>query len=110
MRVWLDDIRPMQEEFDVHAKNAGEAIKHLLTKKVTFISLDHDLAEEHYSGPGYSGYSIIPTGYTVACFIEEQVELGKIPMPEWTCHSQNPVGKQNIEMAMRSAERLEKSK
>jgi hypothetical protein len=44
----------------------------------------------------------------VAKRIEQWVMEGKIPLPIWEVHSANPVGRQNIEAAMRSAERLRK--
>lgn len=60
---------------------------------VTRISFDHDLGTEL-------------TGYDVAKLVERLVAEGKIAMPSWQVHSANPVGRSNIEGAMRSAERF----
>ena len=86
MNVWLDDLRNAPEGFDVHVKTAQEAINLLKSGHVEVISLDHDLGE----GAG--------TGYDVACFIERH----NIPV---ICHihTQNVVGRRNMEMALRKA-------
>ena len=99
MRVWLDDLRPMPVGYDVWVKSAPEAIHLLATGKVTFISLDHDLGVEHYMMKDSPG-----SGYDVALFIEQAVWRNLIPMPEWRCHSMNPVGRERIILAMRRAE------
>lgn len=95
MYLWLDDVRPMPNAFDYHAKTAEDAIEQLKTGNVQVISFDHDLGEE-----------INGTGYDVACYIEKAVYLKEIPMPNWQVHSANPVGKKNIERAMKSAEKF----
>lgn len=92
MRIWLDDERPMPPEYDTYCRTAEEAIELLKTNQVTDISLDHDL------GTGYS------TGYEVAKWIEENAINGTLkPIQHLHVHSQNPVGKQNIKMALRNA-------
>lgn len=91
MFLFLDDLR----EAPANAyccRNAEEALSLLATGKVERISFDHDLAAEL-------------TGYDVANQIEEWVAEGRIPLPRWEVHSANPVGRMNIEAAMRSAER-----
>ena len=95
MKIWLDDIRPMPEGFDVHCKTATEAADFIRTGKVTFISFDHDL------GPEKAG-----TGYRVAVFIEDYARAGAIPPIGYQVHSANPVGRDNIIMAMNSAMRF----
>jgi len=92
MRIWLDDIRPMPNWFDVHCKTATEAADYIRTGKVTFISFDHDL------GPAKAG-----TGYHVAVLIEDYAKAGAIPAIRYAIHSANPVGRVNIEAAMRNA-------
>lgn len=109
LRLWLDDIRPMPEGFDVLTKTAEEAIMVLQTGLVAHISLDHDLAQEHYVTGAYGSYSTVANGYTVAVWIEESVRLGKIDMPTWAVHSQNPVGAENIRQAMRKADEYAKA-
>lgn len=91
--IWLDDLRPMPEKFDVHVKTAKEAIDLLKKGNVSRISFDHDLGE----GAG--------DGYQVAMFILEQAFLAEIPRLEWQVHSMNVVGKDNITHAMRQADK-----
>ena len=101
MKVWLDDLRPMPAGFDVHARTAGEAIALLQQGGVTLLSLDHDLG-----GPENG------TGYEVAKWIEEhafrwsQDEPGGLPLLEWRIHSRNPVGLQNMVLALQNASRF----
>src|SRR5262245_10223826 len=92
MRVYLDDIRPLPPGFDVVVRTSAEAIALLQTGSVTFLSLDHDLGTED-------------TGYTVARWIEQAAFEGRLQPPEWVVHSANPVGRSNIEMALRNAQR-----
>ena len=53
INLWLDDERtpPPFADNGIHwqwVKTADEAVEVLKTGKVTFASLDHDLADEHY--------------------------------------------------------------
>lgn len=96
MRIFLDDIRmPTSDLGEVliirDAKTAMDLVK---TGNVTFISFDHDLGTEL-------------SGYDVAMLIEELVFMGDIRCPKWAIHSANPVGRERIRMAMRSAERFD---
>lgn len=97
MKLWIDDVRPMPEGFDRHAKTASEAIEIIKAcDRIEEISFDHDL-----------GNDADGTGYDVAKFIEEQAYRGIKPPPlKWSIHSANPVGRQNIRKAMESAERF----
>jgi hypothetical protein len=90
IKLWVDDIRPMPSGFNTWAKTAQQAIETLKRYEVVEISLDHDLGE----GCG--------TGYEVAKFIEERAYRGTKP-PAWAVHSANPVGAQNMKMAMTAA-------
>ena len=93
MRVWLDDLRAMPPKgYDLHAHNYREAIAALSRGTVTRISFDHDL------GNG-------KTGYDVAKFIEKGAHDGSISRIEWSIHSANPVGRNNISAAMMAAEK-----
>src|SRR3990167_6160854 len=89
-RLWVDDIRPMPEGFDLWAKTANEAVALLLMNTVGFVSFDHDLGGS--------------TGYEVAKWVEQAAFEGLIGPFEWEVHSSNPVGRQNIEAALRKAE------
>jgi len=92
MRIFLDDLRTPPKGHTL-CRTARYAIALLRSGIVTFISFDHDL------GVG-------PDGYTVACYIERAVADGHISCPDWAVHSANPVGRDRIISAMRSAERL----
>jgi len=93
MKVWLDDIRPMPEGYDIHAYSAAEAIELLKSGKVTEISLDHDLAD------------LERDGYEVACWIEKHAYDGTLPKLIWKIHSANPVGVSRMRSALTQAEK-----
>ncbi len=105
MRIYLDDLRPTPAGIDGSLERpplaythrcytAQEAIDLLKTGQVEFISFDHDLGETENG-----------TGYDVAAYIEHAVHDGEIPMPDWDVHSANPVGANNINVAMTVAGR-----
>ena len=94
IRIWLDDIRPMPEGFTHWCKRAADIKPLMETGEVSHISFDHDLGE----GGGQM------TGYHAACFIENRAYSRKLPRLTWDIHSANPVGRKNIEVAMRKAE------
>lgn len=104
MRLWLDDERDptdktIQRDFgakgdEVWVRSAPEAIKHLQTGNVAYISLDHDL------GP-YEG-----SGQDVANWIERAVFDGTIPILSWDVHTMNPVGAKSMMRALMNAERF----
>ncbi|MEI6306632.1 MAG: cyclic-phosphate processing receiver domain-containing protein [Deltaproteobacteria bacterium] len=91
MKIWLDDERPMAEGYDRHVRSATEAISLLESKKITAISLDHDLGETG------------GTGYEVDCFIESGAFWGTLPPIEVNIHSANPVGRDRMEQAISRA-------
>lgn len=92
MKLWLDDIRPMPEGYDVHVTTAQEAISFLETHNVTEISLDHDL------GPEEAG-----TGYSVACWIEYAAFKSLCKPIVMHIHSANPVGMERMSKAIKNA-------
>lgn len=93
MKVWLDDERPAPEGW-IQITTAHEAIAALKTKKVTQISLDHDL-----------GLTANGTGYEVACHIELASFMMTLPRLVWTVHTQNPVGRVKITVALEHADK-----
>jgi hypothetical protein len=94
VKVWLDDLREPPQPGFAWAKTAKEALELLQTGAVEFIDFDYDLGEDF-------------TGYDVACRIEEWVDEKKLHCPEWAVHSANPVGRDRIVLAMKSAERFD---
>jgi hypothetical protein len=95
IRVWLDDVRPAPEGW-VRAYTACEAIALLEGGDVVEVSLDHDLGDEATCG----------TGYDVATWIEEQVALHGFEPPKLAIHSANVVGRERMQRAIESIERL----
>ncbi len=94
LHIWLDDIRPMPEGFNIHCKNAFHAIDLLKDCLVARISLDHDLGEpESYYG----------TGYDVAKYIEKAAFMGHLAKIGVEVHSANAVGIANIRRAIDNA-------
>lgn len=101
MRLWLDDqiddpATPERHTPDgyVGVKTAIQACRLLARHRVTLIDFDHDL------GDAKNG-----TGYLVARFIEHGAYTHRIGPLLHHIHSANPVGRDNIERAMRSAGR-----
>lgn len=92
MKVWLDDVRDMPPEFDIHIRTAATAIKALKSGGVTLISLDHDLGDENAE-----------TGYDVAKYIEEAAYKKMLAPLEVEIHSANAAGRKNIERAIQRA-------
>lgn len=101
MKIWLDDERDPKDYVDektyldepepwVWIKTADEVLALLESKRVTAISLDHDLGGEK-------------TGYDVAKWIEASAHAGG-PRLRWFIHTANPVGYYNIMGAMLKAE------
>jgi hypothetical protein len=93
--LWLDDVRPMPDGFDIHVKTAHEAIAVLKTAKIKKVSLDHDLGDEANG-----------TGYDVARWIEEAAFNGELAPLDWAVHSQNPVGVEKMKQALQNADRF----
>ena len=84
MQLYLDDLRPTPEGFD-RVYSYEEFVAYLERKGLPdFISFDHDLGED------LSGYDCAK--YLVAYCLEHQRSL-----PDYQVHSQNPVGRENIE-------------
>jgi len=107
--LFLDDIRNPKEVYqytkqevfqreDWHiVRNYQEFVDRILEKGLPeMISFDHDLADEHYPEPNSQEY-IEKTGYDYAKWLVEYCMDHYLDLPEFCCHSMNPVGKQNIE-------------
>jgi len=93
MRLWIDDVRePPDPERWVWAKTSEEALAILRNGNVEFISFDFDLGGRD-------------TAYPIAEWVEARASDGIQP-PGWAIHSQNPVGRINLRVALESAERL----
>ena len=93
MKLYVDDIRNSPECW-VQAWDARQALKHLATREVTHLSLDHDLGD-----PGES------TGYDIMMWIEVRVYLENFPLPEIKFHTANPAGRANMQAALDAIKR-----
>jgi hypothetical protein len=85
MKIYLDDIREAPQGW-TRTYTAKQTIELLKNNAVQEISLDHDLAFEHYAGD----YSKEETGYDVLLWIEEQVVTADYVPPVIHIHTGNP--------------------
>lgn len=101
MKIWLDDIRPAPEGWTwikdgvvvIGILRKDKFGNHQNSEDVEEISFDHDLGECYSNG------------YEVAKEIEEMAFRNYIKRIKWTIHSANPVGRANIERAMKNADK-----
>ena len=94
IRLWIDDLRAPPDATWHWAKTSADALlclKHFASD-ITELSLDHDLGGDD---------TVMP----VVKEIEARAFHGRGDPVVWQVHSANPVGRKNIEAAMRSAER-----
>ena len=96
MKVYLDDERDTPDGW-TRVYWPAEAIELLRTGMVEVISLDHDLGDDDRG-----------TGYDVVKWIEEQVVTAGFVPPEMRVHSANVSARTNMELGIRSIERLAK--
>lgn len=110
MKVWLDDIRNPPDESWVWAKNVWYVIGLLITGNVEHISFDHDLGWDNTKDDAWNqqndGYYLAKTIERYAYEDTQNLHTWHLPPLSWDIHSSNPVGRKNIEMAMKSAERF----
>lgn len=87
--MFIDDERMPVNPTDIICRNMNEVVNTVKKYGIpTFISFDHDLGENE------------PTGYDIAKWITECDMKGDYQFPDnfqFYVHSQNPVGKANIE-------------
>lgn len=84
IKLYLDDLRPIPNEF-IGVRTYTEFINYINQNGLPdFISFDHDLGLEE-------------SGFDCAKWLVNYCLDKKIGLPEFTVHSQNPVGKKNIE-------------
>lgn len=97
MKLWLDDERLPPDDTWVWAKTAPDAIEHLKSGVVVEVSLDHDLAAEHYDPAMYEGVEAYDalregfsalTGYDVVKWMAENTVWPSVIR----VHTMNPAG------------------
>lgn len=93
VKLYLDDLRPTPEDFQRVYSYDEFVVFISLNGLPASISFDHDL------GPG-------KTGYDCAKFLVEYCLDHGITNINFSVHSQNPVGKENIEFLLRNFNRL----
>jgi len=91
IKLWIDDVRQMPSNFDLHARDAEEAIQMLRDYDITHVSFDHDLGQE-------------ASGYDIAAWVEMMAYTNELKRFTWQIHSANPVGASRIENAMKKAD------
>lgn len=96
MKLWLDDVRLPPAGYSKWVKTADECIEALETGKYTHVSLDHDLADEHYHGDKPANAYKEKTGMHVVLWM---VENQNFPA-EVRVHTMNPVGRHNMMTAL----------
>jgi len=110
LKLYLDDVRTPVDNTWVIVRNYDEfvnTIEKYGIHKFELISLDHDLADEHYrpsmydTDGHYSNYYTDgtfkeKTGYDCALFLVNYCLDKKLLLPQVYTHSFNPVGVQNI--------------
>lgn len=113
MKLWIDDIRnPPDRTWNV-CRTVPEAKEYLNTgvDKIEEMSIDHDMGTTGIIvGPCFDCKenpasmddcpfcnSMMPTGYDLICWMEENDIWPKNPP---RVHSQNVVGKKNMELAI----------
>lgn len=87
LAIYLDDLRPLPEGFDVLYQTGEELISYLNAHKrlhINKISFDHDLGED------------IMTGYDVVKELVELIADGWVTVDEFYFHTANPTGYNNM--------------
>lgn len=95
MKVYLDDTRLPPKGW-ILVKTPKQTIELLKTKKVTDLSLDHDLGDDEKIG----------TGYDVLTWIEQEVYFNNFPIPLIKIHSANSVSRVKMELAIQKINNL----
>lgn len=95
MKVYLDDEREAPEGW-MRTYTAKATIHMLESRRVTHLSLDHDIGPEEEVG----------TGYDVLLWLEEQVALKGFVPPEIDVHSANEGARPKMELAIESIKRF----
>lgn len=93
LKVWIDDIRPMPESYDIWVKSLEDwwGLSRELAR-IDFVSFDHDLGNRE-------------DAYQIAKEIEREAYWGDIEPFDWEIHSANPVGAKRIRQALENADR-----
>ena len=89
MKIWVDDIRPMPEDFSGHFRSVDETIKFLrrameddVIDAIEMMSLDHDAGDYYDQGGDFIKILdwMVEHGVKIPCYL----------------HTGNPVGRDNM--------------
>lgn len=116
--LFLDDIRYPIEAYhytkqDVFLRNDWYIVRNykqfidriLENGLPEMISFDHDIADENYLQLDSQQF-VERTGYDCAKWLVEYCMDNGADLPEFYCHSMNPVGKENIESLLKNFKKL----
>jgi hypothetical protein len=107
VKIWLDDVRDPPDDSWTHLRTGRALAGMLLVHEgdVEIVSFDHDLAD--FQPDPMTNKMVEFTGYTWLKQIESMVASGALrKLPKLVVHSANPVGRKNMEAAIRSAYKL----
>ena len=96
-KIWVDDIRPMPKEYNMHLRTVDEVIsviEYIESKQhysIEIISLDHDAGD--YGPPDY---------IKILDWLEEKQAIDNLQI-DWLfdIHSQNPIGVEKMKQIIR---------
>lgn len=122
-KVYLDDIRTPSEAYHfIIVRNYDEFVKEVLENGVpSFVSFDHDLAEEHYTPTEYwdhyesskafqeSKTYYEKTGKDCAKWLADYCMTNGKLFPNANIHSMNPVGADNIKSIVQQIQKIQKA-
>lgn len=100
-KVYLDDERKAPQGW-IQTKTSYETIKLLQERKVSELSLDHDLGDILKDACG--------TGYDVLLYIEQQVAYCNMVPPRIIIHTANVSARVRMEQAVESIYRMYEAK
>lgn len=90
MKLFVDDLRDPPDDSWQVARSTSEAVRMCQAIWPSDLALDHDLGGDD----------------RIMDFLKILQEMGEgRPIPSWTVHSANPVGRKNIESFMNSWEK-----
>ena len=92
MRLYLDDVRPTPEGYDLRAYSSEEAKKILSDEEISFASLDHDLYMRDYNWSNFP-YGMPETGHDV---VKYMVEHNIWPPEGLRIHTDYAHGRENM--------------
>ncbi len=104
-KLYLDDLRnPPPGNWQV-VRSYREFVGWVIENGVPdHVSFDHDLGDSPAEVPGIEPREL--TGYDCAVWLCGHCHENGLPLPTWSVHSSNPVGRENIESQMRFARRV----